>query len=138
LSAAKQTKAALAMTTLLQQAFAAAAQLPAVEQDLLASRLLAELAEEEAFDQAIAQSAPRLADLARAAIAEHRALDCGPALVSPTRQRGTGQKLGPSPSLARRAKREPQVWLAQSQTVRSVPHRPIQSYPRGAVPVRKS
>jgi hypothetical protein len=61
------------MTTLLQQAFDAAAKLPAAEQDLLASRLLAEIAAEDAFDQAIAASAEKLATLAAAALAEHRA-----------------------------------------------------------------
>jgi hypothetical protein len=61
------------MTTLLQQAFAAAAKLPAAEQDLLASRLLAELAAEDDFDRAIAQTSDKLAALAREALAEHRA-----------------------------------------------------------------
>ena len=45
-----------AMTTLLQQAFAEAAKLPQAEQDLLAARLLAELAAEDDFDRAIARS----------------------------------------------------------------------------------
>ncbi len=40
------------MTTLLQQAFAEAAKLPQAEQDLLATRLLAELAAEDDFDRA--------------------------------------------------------------------------------------
>jgi hypothetical protein len=61
------------MTTLLQQAFDAAAKLPAEEQDLLAKRLLAELAAEDDFDQAIATSGKKLANLAAAALAEHRA-----------------------------------------------------------------
>lgn len=61
------------MTTLLQQAFAEAAKLSADEQDLLASRLLAELAAEDAFDRAIARSADKLARLAAEALAEHRA-----------------------------------------------------------------
>jgi hypothetical protein len=61
------------MTTLLQKAFAAAANLPTAEQDLLASRLLAELSSEDDFDRAIAQSSEKLADLAREALAEHRA-----------------------------------------------------------------
>ncbi len=61
------------MTTLLQQAFSEAAKLPADEQDLLASRLLAELAAEDAFDRAIADSAERLTTLANEALAEHRA-----------------------------------------------------------------
>ena len=60
------------MTTLLQQAFAEAAKLPQAEQDLLASRLLAELAAENDFDRAIARSSDKLAILAQEAIAEHR------------------------------------------------------------------
>ncbi len=61
------------MATLLQQAFEAAAKLPAEEQDLLASRLLAELAAEDDFDRAIAASRDKLVVLAAAALAEHRA-----------------------------------------------------------------
>ena len=61
------------MTTLLEQAFAKAATLPPAEQDLLASRLLAELAEEDEFDRAIAASSDKLASPARDALAEHRA-----------------------------------------------------------------
>jgi hypothetical protein len=60
------------MTTLLQQAFAEAAKLPDVEQDLLASRLLAELAAEDEFDRAIAGSSHKLAVLAQEALEEHR------------------------------------------------------------------
>jgi hypothetical protein len=61
------------MTTLLRQAFDAAAKLLPAEQDLLASRVLAELAAEDAFDQAIAASGEKLAALAAAALAEHDA-----------------------------------------------------------------
>ena len=61
------------MTTLLQQAFAEASKLPAVEQDVLASRLLAELAAENDFDRAIASSSDQLARLASEALAENRA-----------------------------------------------------------------
>jgi hypothetical protein len=61
------------MTVLLQQAFAEAAKLPEAEQDLLASRLLAELAADDAFDCAIARSSAKLAGLAAEALAEHRA-----------------------------------------------------------------
>jgi len=50
-----------------------AAALPPPEQEVLASRLLAELAEEDDFDRAIAASGEKLADLARQAIADHRA-----------------------------------------------------------------
>jgi hypothetical protein len=60
------------MTTLLQQAFAEAARLPQAEQDLLASRLLAELTAEDDFDRAIARSSDKLAALAQEALAEHR------------------------------------------------------------------
>jgi hypothetical protein len=61
------------MTALLEQAFSAAAKLPAAEQDLLAARLLAELAAEDDFDRAIAGSSDKLACLAEEALAEHRA-----------------------------------------------------------------
>jgi hypothetical protein len=61
------------MTTLLQQAFAEAAKLPTAEQDALAARLLAELAAEDAFDRAIANSPDKLARMSREALAEHRA-----------------------------------------------------------------
>jgi hypothetical protein len=61
------------VTNLLQQAFEAAAKLPAEEQDLLAARLLAELAAEDDFDRAIAASSKKLTSLATAALAEHRA-----------------------------------------------------------------
>jgi hypothetical protein len=61
------------MTTLLQKAFDQAAALPADEQDVLAARLLAELAAEDDFDRAVAQSSDKLARMAREALAEHRA-----------------------------------------------------------------
>jgi hypothetical protein len=61
------------MTTLLERAFAEAAKRPAAEQELLASRLLAELAAEDDFDRAIAGSTDKLAQLAAEALAEHRA-----------------------------------------------------------------
>ncbi len=60
------------MTTLLQEAFAKASGLTPAEQDLLASRLLAELAGEDEFDHAIATSADKLACFAREAVAEYR------------------------------------------------------------------
>lgn len=59
------------MTTLLQRAFAEAGKLSSAEQDLLASRLLAELGAEDEFDRAIAASADKLAVLAKEALAEH-------------------------------------------------------------------
>ena len=61
------------MTQLLERAFSEASKLPSAEQDLLASRLLAELAGEDEFDRAIAASADKLASLANEALAEHRA-----------------------------------------------------------------
>ena len=61
------------MTTLLQQAFTEASKRSTQEQDLLASRLLAELAAEDDFDRKIAGSANKIAGLARQAIDEHRA-----------------------------------------------------------------
>ena len=60
------------MTMLLQEVFAKASGLTPAEQDLLASRLFAELAEEHEFDRAIAASSDKLARLARQAVAEHR------------------------------------------------------------------
>jgi hypothetical protein len=61
------------MTTLLQKAFAEAEKLPTEEQDVLASRLLAELSAEDEFDKKIARTASQLVNLAQAALAEHRA-----------------------------------------------------------------
>ena len=61
------------MTHLLQQAFEEAAKLPAAEQELLASRMLAEMAAEDEFDLAIARTSDKLAALSREALAEHRA-----------------------------------------------------------------
>ncbi len=61
------------MTTLLERAFARAARLPEAEQDVLASWLLAELEAEDAFDEAIKQSAHKLVGMANEAIAEDRA-----------------------------------------------------------------
>jgi hypothetical protein len=61
------------MTKLLEHAFAEAAKLSTEEQDLLASRVLAELKEEDEFDLAIAASGDKLSKLAREALSEHRA-----------------------------------------------------------------
>ena len=61
------------MTELLQRAFAEAGKLSLAEQDLLASSLLAELADEDEFDRTITASADKLASLAKEALAEHRA-----------------------------------------------------------------
>jgi hypothetical protein len=61
------------MTKLLEQAFAEAAKRTPEEQDVLAARLLSELAAEDAYDRAIAGSADKLANLARQAIAENQA-----------------------------------------------------------------
>lgn len=58
------------MTTLLQQAFAEAARLPDAEQDLLAARLLAEVAAEDDFDRKITATASRVTKLSEAALAE--------------------------------------------------------------------
>jgi hypothetical protein len=58
---------------MLEKAFAEAAKRPEVEQELLASRLLAELADEDDFDRKIAGSVDKLAKLAEEALAEHRA-----------------------------------------------------------------
>jgi hypothetical protein len=61
-----------AMTVSLQKAFAEAAKLSDAEQEVLASRLLAELAGEDDFDRAIAGSSDRIATLARQALAEYQ------------------------------------------------------------------
>jgi hypothetical protein len=61
------------VTKLLQQAFAEAEKLPDAEQELLASWLLAELAAENDFDRAIADTANKLTGLAAEALAAHRA-----------------------------------------------------------------
>ena len=58
------------MTVRLEQAFAMASKLPEAEQDLLASRLLAELEDEAEFDRALATSADALARLSAEALAE--------------------------------------------------------------------
>jgi len=60
------------METPLERAFAEALKLPKDEQDVLAARLLAELAVEDDFDRAIAGSAHKLGRLAEQAIAEFR------------------------------------------------------------------
>jgi hypothetical protein len=60
------------MTTLLEQAFQEAAKLTAAEQDVLASRLLAELAAEDDFDREIAGSAAKLSELAKEGLVEQR------------------------------------------------------------------
>ena len=60
------------MTESLQNAFAQASLLSAEEQELLASRVLAELAAETEFDRAIAGSPEKLANLAKEALNEYR------------------------------------------------------------------
>jgi hypothetical protein len=60
------------MTHMLEQAFDAASKLSTAEQDVLAERLLAELAAENDFDRAISNSTDKLKVLAAEAIAEHR------------------------------------------------------------------
>ena len=61
------------MTHLLEQAFAAAGQLPADEQDALARALLSDLASERTIDDRIAATPDALARLADEALAEHHA-----------------------------------------------------------------
>ena len=58
------------MTELLEKAFAEAANLPEVEQDMLARRLLEDLAAEEKWDEALASSQDKLAALADEALTE--------------------------------------------------------------------
>jgi hypothetical protein len=71
------------VTQLLEQAFAAAARLPAEEQDALARALLRDLASEGMIDERLAGTPDALAQLSDEALAEHRAgrtepLDPGP------------------------------------------------------------
>jgi hypothetical protein len=61
------------VTELLERAFAEASKLSPAEQEVLASRLLAELAVEDEFDRKIAGSVDKLARLAKEALDEHRA-----------------------------------------------------------------
>jgi hypothetical protein len=61
------------MTQLLERAFQEAAKLPPEEQDLLANRLLADLADEQLWDGLFAKSQDQLAQLADEALAEHKA-----------------------------------------------------------------
>ncbi len=61
------------MTTLLEQPFSKAAQLPEREQDALAELLLTELASEERWQTLFAESQDLLSELAEEALAEHRA-----------------------------------------------------------------
>lgn len=61
------------MTQLLEKAFAAAAKLPADEQDTVAALILEELDAERRWDAAFVHSQDKLAQLAAAALAEHRA-----------------------------------------------------------------
>ena len=60
------------MTGSLQNAFSQASRLPEQEQELLASRLLAELSADTEFDRAIAATPEKLARLAREALDELR------------------------------------------------------------------
>jgi hypothetical protein len=62
----------MAMTKQLERAFAEASKLPEAEQEILASRVLAELAAADGFNRAIAGSADKFARLAAEALAEHR------------------------------------------------------------------
>ncbi len=61
------------MTQLLEKAFAAAARLPAEDQDALARALLSDLASERTLDERLSGTPGALARLADEALAEHRA-----------------------------------------------------------------
>lgn len=58
------------MTKLLQQAFEAAARLPAEEQDRIGALLLEEFADESAFDAKITATADKLLPLSERALAD--------------------------------------------------------------------
>lgn len=60
------------MTTLLEEAFAKAAQLPPKEQDALAALLLEEIAAEKRWEGLFSQSQDQLASLAEEALGEFR------------------------------------------------------------------
>ncbi|MBM4041793.1 MAG: hypothetical protein FJ290_25120 [Planctomycetes bacterium] len=61
------------MTQLLEQAFAKASRLPDSEQDALASILLSEMESEARWQKSFAESADKLAALAKEALADARA-----------------------------------------------------------------
>lgn len=61
------------MTKLLQQAFDAASQLPAEEQDAFAKWMLYELQSDERWNELFARSQDMLAKMADEALAEHNA-----------------------------------------------------------------
>ena len=61
------------MTKLLEDAFAEASKLPEQDHDALAAVILEALASERRWDQAFADSADLLAQLAEQALAEHQA-----------------------------------------------------------------
>ena len=61
------------MTTMLEKALAQASHLPPDEQDALAAVILDEMASEERWRKAFADSADPLARLAQEALDEHRA-----------------------------------------------------------------
>jgi hypothetical protein len=60
------------MTHLLQQAFSEASKLTEAEQNVLAARLLDELAAEDDFDRKIAATTDKLSKMAKEALDEHR------------------------------------------------------------------
>jgi len=60
------------MTTLLEEAFVRASQLPPKEQDALAALLLEEIASEKRWEALFSQSQEQLAKLAEEALAEFR------------------------------------------------------------------
>lgn len=70
------------MTPLLKLAFEVAAKLSPVEQDVIGSRLLTEIAAEDSFDRAVAASAHELASMAATALAQYRAGQTEPLDVS--------------------------------------------------------
>jgi hypothetical protein len=67
-----KVRSEITMTELLEKAFAEAAKLSPDEQDLLARRLLGDLASEELWDRAFAQSQDELAQLEDEALAEYQ------------------------------------------------------------------
>lgn len=66
------------MTELLEKAFAEAAKLPAVEQNIFANWILEELASEQRWENAFASSEGTLELLAREAVEDYRLEDTEP------------------------------------------------------------
>ncbi len=63
----------LLLTELLKKAFEAVSELPPECQDALAGMILAEIEDEKKWSETFARSQDKLADMAKGAVAEHKA-----------------------------------------------------------------